>query len=69
MAKIKFLDDTDKEKKLDFIAKDARIRVRVSDTIRIGYTDVLFQEKHQYADTDTNFLIEIKTYSNLQSYK
>ena len=69
MAKIKFLDDTDKEKKLDFIAKDARIRVRVSDTIRIGYTDTLFQEKHQYADTHTKFLIEIKTYSNLQSYK
>jgi hypothetical protein len=40
--------------------KPARIRVRVSDTIRIGYADMLFPKKHQYGDTDTIFLIKIK---------
>jgi hypothetical protein len=36
-------------------------RIRVSDTIRIGYADTLFPKKHQYGDTDTIFLIKIKT--------
>jgi hypothetical protein len=28
---------------------------------RIGYADTLFPKKHQYGDTDTIFLIKIKT--------
>jgi hypothetical protein len=29
--------------------------------LRIGYTNTLFPQKHQYGDTDTIFLIKIKT--------
>jgi hypothetical protein len=41
--------------------KPARIQVQVSDTICIEYVDTLFPKKHQYGDTDTIFLIKIKT--------
>jgi hypothetical protein len=37
------------------VAKPARIRVWVSDTICIRYADTLFPKKHQYGDTDTIF--------------